>query len=261
MVGDSQCDIVAMAGTKAFMGAFLRDFRLVAFMADMRENDISRVGSDDFGQKLRRCVVGKMPLRPHDALFQRPWAGGCGEKIEVVVAFENQRVAALKFVLDDMVSVSQVRGNTDFEIILSDDEGDGIDGIVWNGKRQDGKIADRKRTARCDEAEMPDFRITTTKDIRALTCREDRQFQIFRADTEPLDMVFMFMGDKNGAEADRVRQPALPEAANEFTEAEARVDKDALPSAMDNGGVAGTAASKYRHADMRCICFEHVCLK
>ena len=52
MVGDGQCDIVAMTGTKAFMGAFLRDFRLVAFMADMRENDIPRVGSENFGKQL-----------------------------------------------------------------------------------------------------------------------------------------------------------------------------------------------------------------
>ena len=46
------------------------------------------------------------------------------------------------------------------------------------------------------------------------------------------------------------RQPALLEAAFEFTEAEAGIDENAFASAMDNGGGAGTAASEYRHADM-----------
>ena len=75
-------------------------------MADVRENDISRVAGDDFGKKLRRRVVGQMALRPHDALFQRPWTGGGGEQIEIVVAFEHERVATLQFVLDDVVSVA-----------------------------------------------------------------------------------------------------------------------------------------------------------
>ncbi len=97
---------------------------------------------------------------------------------------------------------------------------------------------------------MTDFRIATTEHVRAFTCREDRQFQIIRADAEAFDMVIMLMGDENGAEADGIRQSALLEAANEFTEAEACVDKDAFAPAMDDGGVAGTAASEYRHADM-----------
>ena len=97
---------------------------------------------------------------------------------------------------------------------------------------------------------MADFRIAATEDICAFACRENRQFQIIRADAEAFDVVVMLMGDENGAEADGIRQSAFPEAANEFTEAEARVDKDAFSSAMDDGGVAGTAASEYRHADM-----------
>ena len=105
MIGDGQGDIVAMAGTKAFMGAFLRDFNLVAFMADMRENNVSRVLSDDFGKQLRRRVVGQMALRTHDALFQRPWTGGGGQQIKVVVAFEHERVTALQFILDHVVAI------------------------------------------------------------------------------------------------------------------------------------------------------------
>ena len=116
-------------------------------MAAMREHDVLRVGRDDFGKKLRRRVVGKVPLRPHDALFQRPWAGGGGEQVEVVVAFEHQRVATLQFVLDDVVADPSVRGNTDFEFILADDEGDGIDGVMRDGKRQDGKTSDGEHAA------------------------------------------------------------------------------------------------------------------
>ena len=97
---------------------------------------------------------------------------------------------------------------------------------------------------------MADFRIAAAEDVRALTCREDRQFQIVRADAEAFDVVVMLMGDKNGAEADGVCQSALLEAAFEFTEAEAGIDENAFASAMDDGGVAGTAASEYRHADM-----------
>ena len=105
---------------------------------------------------------------------------------------------------------------------------------------------------------MADFRIAAAEDVRAFTCREDRQFQIVRADTEAFDMVVMLMGDKNGAEADGVCQSAIFEAAFEFTEAEACIDENAFASAMDDGGVAGTAASEYRHANMCWICFEHV---
>ena len=97
---------------------------------------------------------------------------------------------------------------------------------------------------------MADFRIAAAEDVGTLTCREDRQFQIVRADAETFDVVVMLMGDKNGAEADGIRQPALLEAAFEFTEAEAGIDENAFASAMDDGGVAGTAASEYRHADM-----------
>ena len=53
---------------------------------------------------------------------------------------------------------------------------------------------------------MADFRISAAEDVRALTCREDRQFQIVRADAEAFDMVVMLVCDKNGAEADGVCQ-------------------------------------------------------
>ena len=44
---------------------------------------------------------------------------------------------------------------------------------------------------------MADFRITAAEDIRAFTRREDRQFQIVRADAEAFDMVVVLMGDEN----------------------------------------------------------------
>jgi hypothetical protein len=69
------------------------------------------------------------------------------------------------------------------------------------------------------------------------------------------------MGNENGAQTDGIRQSTLSEAADKFAEAEACVNKDAFASAMDDGGVAGTAASEYRHADMCCICFEHILFK
>ena len=88
-----------------------------------------------------------MALAAHHALLQGPGIWTQLEHVDVVIGFENDRVASSEALYHKIGDITEVQYNSDLDAILLDAERDRIGGVVWDGEGREQESADFERNA------------------------------------------------------------------------------------------------------------------
>ena len=102
--------------------------------------DVSRAASN-----AAAAFVVQMPEAAGDALLQRVRVVAAGEQVEIVVAFEHQRVAAGQALLDAAGGHADVGEHAQPEIAVRHHELDGLARIVRHREGSNLEVADGER--------------------------------------------------------------------------------------------------------------------
>lgn len=90
-----------------------RNFRAVAFAAQMRQIKVPESGGHDFGHSFGGGLVGEMPMASENPLFQSPGAAGILEQFDIMVGFEHEDIGEPNTFEHEFGHVSQIGDEPD----------------------------------------------------------------------------------------------------------------------------------------------------
>ena len=238
------------AAAEGFFGGNESEIRVVIFLGDVREDEVTRGGVKAFGvgEEFADSVIGKVAGAGEDPLLYDPGIGADFQHVEIVIGFEDEAVGLAEMDFDEFGHVAEIGADGDFGAVGAESEADGVGSVVRDGEGVDVNIPDGKALAGLDG-----FDATETL---AESVRKDALERVHGGfgdvegrfpDAEDLGkavaVIGVLVGDEDGIEAVNIALDG-GETGEGFAFAEASVNEDAGSVAFEQGDVARTSGSK-----------------
>ena len=240
----------------------LREFRTIAFAAQVREVKMLQIGGHDLRGGFGGGGVGKMAVASEDALLERPRAARTIlQHLHVVVGFEHEHVCGADAVEHKPGDVAEVGDKADVAAHRPQKISNGVLRVVWNGKCLNENVGDFKTCAGGKKLPV-DFGFESVGGFEGevgllapfvFECPDGRVLRVavaidwnleFVGDAEqPGDVVGMFVGDQNRGEIFR-RATDAGKALADLARGKSGVHEDAGLGGFDIGAIAGRAAAE-----------------
>lgn len=210
---------------------------------------LAQVGQDEEGGGAVKVVlevagqglVGEMPEAAHHPLLDEPGVGPAAQKLDVVVGFEQQEVAAAELLLGERGEVAEVDGEADAHALGGEAEGYRLAGVVGHGEGEDFDVADGEALA---GAEALDFRKGCLGEgFEGSFGEKNGDVELGGERGEMGGVVGVLVGNQDAAEA-AGGQPDGFEALEGFALGEPGIEQQARALGGENGGVAGRPAAQ-----------------
>ncbi len=192
----------------------------------------------------------RWPRRPRDPLLQRIRIVAVLEHLEIVVAFEHQRVAAGQARLDVGRGHAEVGQHAEAPRAVADDVLHRLARVVRNGYRLDLQRVDREPVVAVEAVDVR-HALEALRDRGQRAERgPDRNAVPRRERRNTADMIGVLVRDEDRGERRRL-EPEPGEASRRAPNAEAAVDQDARAARLDDEAVAFAAAAQGGEAHPR----------
>ena len=173
---------------------------VVALLREVGEVHVGKVGMVDVEEEVGRLLVGEVPLFGEDARFVDGRAARGVYHGGLVVRLEDQTVAVAEDVADGRGHVAEIGADAEFVMGCLEDEADGVERIVRNGKGRDGEVGKVKELA-CGEDLEAGFGLECGDNAaRGGGVGEDGEIVTSRKDGEPLDVIGVLVCDEDRRE-------------------------------------------------------------
>ena len=230
-------------GLQAIGHRLLREARGVALPGKMAQIQMPQIGAHDFPDGIGGRFVGEMPVPAHDSLLQAPGAmRTIAEHLDIMIGFQNQNVRPADAIDDQSRGMTQIREKTDVSGGSAQEVTDRVLGIVRNGKGFDHHIAQIETRAGFEQMAGKSFFRLPLQRVLGGAVAIDRNIQFFCEQRQALDMIGMFVRDKNPGQIFR-RAPNGGEAFTNLSSAETSVDQDAALSGFDVSAITRGATA------------------
>ena len=220
---------------------------MVVVGAQVAEDEGSGGGVERIADVVAGDVVRQVAVASHDALLDGPGVGADLEHFDVVVGLEQEEIGSAEVIADGLGEVAEVGGDADAEAFGAEAEADGVGGVVGDGERGDGDVADGEGLAGLEGFEVRG-EVAPGDAGRGEAGQVDGDAKEAGEGDEAADVVGVFVGDEDGVEGGGVFADG-GEAVEDFAAAQAGVDEQAGAAGGEKGRVAGTAACKYAELD------------
>jgi len=228
---------------QAFAHDVAREFRAIAFAAEMREVKMFQFRGHDLRGGLGSGFVRKMAVASKNALLETPRsADAILQHFHVVIGFEHEDVGRTDAFEHQFRHVAEVGDEGDVAGGGTDQKTNGILGVVRNGKGVHQQVADFKARAGVKEVAGKFGLQLKFKCFFRGTVAINRDVQFGGDADQSLDVVGVFVRNENGSEI--FRHPTDGgEPLADLARAEPGVHEDADFIGFDVGAIAaGTAA-------------------
>jgi hypothetical protein len=200
------------------------------------------------GQQSGGRLVVQMPVRPADARLQGRRISAVREHVQVVVALQNQAIAAPELRLDMRGDVPDISEQAEASCAVRKHELARFARIVRNGVGMQFDITYREAFV---TAKLTKLRHGVTdrcaKRVQGAG-RHPQRYPVAASErTSAVRMVAVLMGEHNGRQLVRV-DTETRQTSFGFPEAEAAIDQQPRIPALDQQGIAATAATEQRKA-------------
>src|SRR5258705_257579 len=146
--------------------------------------------------------VREMPVPSKNPLFKTPWTvRRFLQHPDVVICLEHQHICRPNVLNDEFVRMSEISQKADVSVSGSNEKPDRILRVVRHHECFDAHVADLETAA---SRHKPAVHPHLTLIFECVLCRSvaiNRQPQFFAKGCQPLDMIGVFVRDKNASEA------------------------------------------------------------
>jgi len=221
------------AAVQGFFRADARDIGVVIFLRDVRQHKVAGVGVETVGvgEEFANRVIGEMSGAGKDALLDYPGIGTDLEHIEVVIGFKDHAIGVAEVNFNEFRHVAEVGTDGYLDAVGAEGEGDGISGVMRDGKSVNVDVTDRKTLTSMNGLD------TTKAFAKGLRQRALERAHGWFGDVErrlpdaenlrkTVAVIGVFVGDEDGVEGLNVTA-YCSQARKGFAFAEASVDEDA----------------------------------
>jgi hypothetical protein len=234
---------------QCLFGQHPNQLRVIIMLRNVAEHQSRNVGRQFFLQVFCDQVVGKMAQSPHHSLLDTPRIRPDAKHLQIVVAFQQQKIALPQMETDRLRQVPQIGDQRCLDALRTYGIRHGIGRIVRNRKAIDAEIADFQASA---GLEGFDFRLKRAPidERRGAMGQVNRRVGELGHSDQPADVIGMFMGHENRIELGRVFADLLQSLAD-FPAAEARVDQDSRFVRANERRIAGAASGEDANLENR----------
>jgi hypothetical protein len=184
-----------------------------------------------------------MPEPGRNAALQRPRVAAVFQHVDVVIAFEHQRVAAGEAIFDMQRGHAEIGENADASRAVADHILDGFARVVRHRDRHDLELADRKLLVAVEAIDMRHAVEALGDRCEGPEGRPHRN-RITRGECgHPSDVVGVLVRDENCGEVAR-RESDPREARDGVANAETAIDQHTRRARFDDETVALAAAAQ-----------------
>jgi hypothetical protein len=235
-----------MAGTdllEAFGDGGVGELGAVTVAAEVSEVDVAEVSGNDFRGGIGGGMVAEVAVSTEDTLFGGPGAAGIFlEEFEVVVGFQDEDVGGANALDDEFGGVAEVSEEADIPGGGTEQEPDGVLGVVRNGEGIDRDIAEIEGAAGLKLSESEGDFAVALDGFGGEAVAVDGDAEFSGEGAEAHDVVRMLVGNEDTVEGFRCTADA-GEALSDLAAAEPGIDEQARFGGFQVGAVAsGTAA-------------------
>ena len=174
----------------------LREFRLVAFAAQVGEVKVAQSGGHDLRSGFGGGHVREMAVAPEDALLKRPRAARTIlQHLHVVIGFEDEDVRGADAVEHEFGRMAEVGDEADVAARRPQKKSDGVLRIVRDGKCLDENVGDFKARTGVEEVAVEFGLQLKFKRVLRVAVTVNRDVQLRGDSNEAGNVVAVFVRD------------------------------------------------------------------
>ena len=239
--------VIGAGALHFFADDLARKFGAIAISAQVTEINVAEIAVDNGLQRFGGRFVGKMTVTAGDALFQTPGAARIVLKhFQIVIGFEDEDVGSADAFANEAGGMAEIGQETDFMSASVQHEADWIVSIVRNGKSIDAHVANVEGATGREEMTHFQAHLQLQFDrFTGETIAVDRNFQLRAQTGQALDVVGMFVREKNAIEIFG-RAANRSEAFADLAAGKAGVDQQPGFAGFEISAIAAGTAAKNR---------------
>lgn len=183
---------------KYTFGHFTNEFLGIIFLADMYRNNPLEIIMEKITKEGIHVCVGEVSLITSDSLNNRGRVGAVADHFMAVVRFEDQRMAIMKSLANEVGRFSQIGSKAETNPIAFDDKANGINGVMANSECADRIVTDVERFTGIKVVQWFNGSYTWIQRIERRLGDIRRDCAFAGKDTNAVYVIAVFMGDKYG---------------------------------------------------------------
>lgn len=231
---------------QAPMHHFSRQFRMIAFPAEVAEIQMPQVRGNDVSRRVGRRFIREMPMPPEDALLQAPGtARAVLQHFDVVIGFQHEDVRGTDPVNNHPGHMPEICQETQGGGVRSQQKSDRILCVVGDGKSLNQHVADVETRAGAEKPEIEGGAELEANGVGRGPVAIHRDVAFPGENRQALDMIAVFVSDEDAGEIFG-SAPDRGEPLANLACAESRVDQEPGLGSLDVRAVAGRTAAENR---------------
>ncbi len=222
----------------------VREFRAIAFTAQMGEIKVAKVCGHDLSRGLGGGFVGEMAMSAEDALLQAPgtaWA--FLQHLHIVIGLQHQHVRGAGAFNHQLRHVPEISDESDVNGRGVNEKSNGVLRVVWNGKGVHDQVTDFEAGAGFKQVAVEFGLQLKFKRLLRSAVAINRNVQFLRNTGEPVNVVAVLVSDEDGGEVFR-RASDTGEALPDLARTEPGVHQNAGFISLQIGAVTGRTAAE-----------------
>ena len=230
-----------------FLNSIAGEIRPITIATQMTEINMLEFGRNKFGEDIRGCIVGKMPVPAENTLFNTPRPPHVIlQQLHIVIRFQNKDVRLANAFHHELCGVTEIGQKTDITTVRSQHITDRIISVMRDGERFDPHTPDFERRAGAEQPKI-EFRFLKLQFNRFLgepvAVNGNRQLAAQCAET--VGMIGVLMSEQNARKT--FRRPAnLRQAFADLSRAEPGIDQEPGIASLEVGTITVGTAAKNR---------------
>jgi len=213
------------------------------FLRQVSGDDVLEARIVERREQRRRRLVVQMAEAARDALLERPRVVAIRQHVEIVVAFQHERIAAAEARLDKARRRADVGQDAEPMLAIAHDELHRIARIVGHRERPHFQHPDRERIVAVEAVDALHPREALAEHLQRAERQPYRNAEAGRERCNTAGVVGMLVRDEDRADRARLDAEAR-EAPDRVAHGEAAIDQDAGVARFDDESVAFAATTE-----------------